>query len=823
MASTYKTPGVYVEEISKLPPSVAPVATAVPAFIGYTERATKDITGDLMGVPTRITAIAEYERYFGGPFQETGFVANVKDEIDPNGVLRRSVTVPKPTVSAFNLYYSIRWYFANGGGPCYIIPVDTYTRQDEGNVVVNNIDIEKLGNNTSGTGGLDLLELEDEPTLIVCPDAQALTQANYFSFCQAVLKQCNKLQDRFGIFDTQGTADTAPAIFRNFIGTNFLKYGAVYYPFINTSYVYSYDEDEFAINQDSKTTFASIIAAITDKAVGDINDEINKVKNAQTTIQAVDAATLSDAVTTKPAGDINGRVTELAPIKTAISNTATQLDTASASMLIIEAKTEKFNERFSDPDIVALIDTLKTTETALTNYKTKLKAISGRIDKAVDDHAADATKPPTADLDQIAIDFEALMQGGAANLQKDVKQLTDQTLPGLITALQGNNPVTTIADVNDAYAKAIGARAEIVTVKVEDLVNGVKGAAVSDAQALTALKNDMGNANDKVLGNIKTVVDSLLTIQTAVENISEIIFLKNMVSTVEAVNTTTLLEVNDALVLLKADIGNASGATARANLNELADVFAEQMASLSTEIQPVFTTLLNMKNAVSFLDISNMRLSGIKNIDNTTYNQIKIEADKIPVMLPPSPAVAGLYAQVDRDSGVWKAPANVSLSDVIGPVLKITNDIQDDLNVDVIAGKSVNAIRAFTGRGTLIWGGRTLAGNDNEWRYVSVRRFFIFVEESSKKSTGVFVFEPNDANTWVKVKAMLENFLTVQWRQGALAGAKPADAFFVKVGIGETMTALDILEGRMIIEIGMAVVRPAEFIILRFSHKMQES
>ena len=94
------------------------------------------------------------------------------------------------------------------------------------------------------------------------------------------------------------------------------------------------------------------------------------------------------------------------------------------------------------------------------------------------------------------------------------------------------------------------------------------------------------------------------------------------------------------------------------------------------------------------------------------------------------------------------------------------------------------------------------------------------VEESVKKATEPFTFEPNDKNTWVKVKAMIENYLVLQWRAGALQGAKPEEAFFVHVGLGETMTGLDILEGRMIVEIGMAVVRPAEFIILRFSHKM---
>ena len=205
------------------------------------------------------------------------------------------------------------------------------------------------------------------------------------------------------------------------------------------------------------------------------------------------------------------------------------------------------------------------------------------------------------------------------------------------------------------------------------------------------------------------------------------------------------------------------------------------------------------------------------------YNASIQAIGKLRVTLPPSSAVAGIYARVDSDRGVWKAPANVSVNSCLQPNTLVTHEDQKDLNVDTTAGKSINAIRKFTGKGILVWGARTLAGNDNEWRYVPVRRFFNMVEESVKKATERFVFEPNDANTWVKVRAMIENFLTLQWRAGALAGAKAEDAFFVKVGLGETMTALDILEGRMNVEIGMAVVRPAEFIILKFSHKMQES
>jgi len=200
-------------------------------------------------------------------------------------------------------------------------------------------------------------------------------------------------------------------------------------------------------------------------------------------------------------------------------------------------------------------------------------------------------------------------------------------------------------------------------------------------------------------------------------------------------------------------------------------------------------------------------------------NNIKKEMSRI----PPSGAVAGIYAKVDNDRGVWKSPANVSLNSVFSVSEFIDSNEQEGLNIDVNAGKSINAIRPFTGKGILIWGARTLAGNDNEWRYISVRRFFNMVEESVKKSTGWAVFEPNDANTWNKVRGMIEGYLYQKWQQGALQGAKPDEAYFVKVGLGLTMTQQDILEGRMIVEIGMAVVRPAEFIILKFSHKMIES
>ncbi len=217
------------------------------------------------------------------------------------------------------------------------------------------------------------------------------------------------------------------------------------------------------------------------------------------------------------------------------------------------------------------------------------------------------------------------------------------------------------------------------------------------------------------------------------------------------------------------------------------------------------------------------KLDEIRFLFTGLYNQIKARLSKIYVTLPPSAAIAGIYASVDRTRGVWKAPANISIASISHPLHKINDAIQSQLNIDATSGKSVNAIRFFPGKGNLVWGARTLAGNDNNWRYISVRRFVIMVEESIRKATAFAVFEPNTSETWLKVSSMIDSFLYNMFQQGALAGAKQEEAFYVHVGLGITMNEQDIREGKMIVEIGLAVVRPAEFIVLRFSQKLEEA
>jgi phage tail sheath protein FI len=203
---------------------------------------------------------------------------------------------------------------------------------------------------------------------------------------------------------------------------------------------------------------------------------------------------------------------------------------------------------------------------------------------------------------------------------------------------------------------------------------------------------------------------------------------------------------------------------------------------------------------------------------NTLLKEIKNKLN----LLPPSAAIAGVYTMVDNARGVWKAPANVSLNAVVSPAVNITHDDQEDLNVTV-QGKSINAIRPFIGEGVLVWGGRTLDGNSQDWRYVNVRRTMIMLEESTKLATKAYVFENNDANTWVTIKSMINNFLTGIWKRGGLAGAIPSDAFSVHVGLGETMTPEDILEGILRVTVLVALIRPAEFIEITFQQQMQKS
>ncbi len=178
---------------------------------------------------------------------------------------------------------------------------------------------------------------------------------------------------------------------------------------------------------------------------------------------------------------------------------------------------------------------------------------------------------------------------------------------------------------------------------------------------------------------------------------------------------------------------------------------------------------------------------------------------------PSSPAIAAAYCRNDRERGVWKAPANLSLIGVRGLSVHVNEETHGLLN-----DKGINVIRWFTERGAVIYGARTLS-DDAKWRYVSVRRLFNTAENDIKRILQPMVFEPNSSPTWERAHAAVHNYLSALWRKGALSGDTEAEAFSVNIGEGKTMQPEDVVAGKMILQVGMAAVRPAEFIVLQFS------
>jgi phage tail sheath protein FI len=624
----YKTPGVYIEEISTLAPSVGQVPTAVPAFVGYTEMASR--SGKSLNMsPRHITSLLDYHQMFGGAAD----LGQISVELD-KGLSVNSVEFQ----NKYYLYNSIRMFFANGGGECYIVSVGSYD---------DDITFEALSE------GLSSLEKEDHPTMLLCPDAMLIEKSDQaYSLQQAMLMQCNKLQDRVAVLDVfDGYIDRADEDvvlnFRSGIGINALKYGAAYYPWIQTTLTTSFGFENIVL-KDKDGEVINMSDIVSDPSV------INNVKTA---------------------------ITDVNTINTFVRN---PLDSEAS-----------LDESFHKVDEAKL-----GTIEELKQYADIIKQI---IDKVI-----------------------GLKDSGLTNalIENEIKIKNNSS-----------GPTSNICRV----LASIDASADLGVVNLEtDYTNyGITGVSNSMYEGL-----DDDSKQKKAVRALKSLFD----------------------------------ETIELLLTIKAD-----SKSIKENLDK-----------------SVYDT-------------------------NELYKSIVNDVQKEAALLPPSGAVAGVYAQVDANRGVWKAPANVSLASTTGPWIKLDNQQQEDLNVDVSAGKSINAIRPFTGKGTLVWGARTLAGNDNEWRYISVRRLFNMVEQSVKLSTNWAVFEPNDANTWIRVKAMIENYLTNLWKAGALAGASPDAAFFVNIGIGTTMSAVDILEGRMNIEIGMAAVRPAEFIVLKFSHKLQES
>lgn len=244
---------------------------------------------------------------------------------------------------------------------------------------------------------------------------------------------------------------------------------------------------------------------------------------------------------------------------------------------------------------------------------------------------------------------------------------------------------------------------------------------------------------------------------------------------------------------------------------------------LTVNSSPVPTLSDSSVTITGYINIDSSKkaatLSELQGIDNDLAEKVSTKlASATPSLLtvPPSPLLAGVYCKTDSQRGVWKAPANVVLSGVSDASVRVTDDTQGEMNQ---AG--VNVIRYFKERGLVVWGARTLEDSDN-WRYIPVRRLFDAAERDIKKALRPMAFEPNNQFTWKRVQTAIDHYLYSLWQQGGLLGNKAEEAYFVRIGKGITMTTDDINQGKLIVQVGMAAVRPAEFIILQFTQDMAQ-
>ncbi|MDR5816412.1 MULTISPECIES: phage tail sheath C-terminal domain-containing protein [unclassified Caballeronia] len=186
--------------------------------------------------------------------------------------------------------------------------------------------------------------------------------------------------------------------------------------------------------------------------------------------------------------------------------------------------------------------------------------------------------------------------------------------------------------------------------------------------------------------------------------------------------------------------------------------------------------------------------------------------------IAPSAVMAALYCKNDKNRGVWKAPANMPLPAGFTPKYKVSDDLQGQY----MSAPAINMIRTFHDQNPVVWGARTLDETD-EWRYVPVRRLFISAERDIRAAMNALMFEPNMPNTWEKVRSAVTSYLRSLWQQGGLTGVSEEEAFFVQIGKNVTMSQDEIEQGKMIVRVGMAATRPAEFIILEVTQNVQSA
>ena len=745
-----KTPGVYIVEKDAFPNSVVQVATAVPAFIGYTEKALEG-KKSLHMKPSRITSMAEFHTYFGfaaapefdlvpykeptgkevsplsaaGAMQKDPLAPAVFEVQGPQGVEKYAL---QQKGDAYALYGAMRLFFQNGGGACYIVSCGEYGEA---------IDAERM------LAGIKTLVKEPEPTMVVIPETTRLVRQNAVKVQQAMLMHCGvDMKNRFAILDIFGghlprTPSTdAVATFRNDIGINALNFGAAYYPWVNTSIFQSRDFTFENISPETRGRFIGLLKRSIGGGTGGAGSEINRIGVPEVT---------GDFTVTLLKGD---------------------------------------TVQLTDADIAATDDISDAGKLTFT-VKGDAAGMKGELVNSTDPtqvypvYAEDSIAKEIEKNGKMPVSFtQADLDAGAVSFKHDGSGYDKGAFEVVVTDEHG-----IAADSKTVAVDVVAAQVDTAAL--------IKGSAIP---AIDVLANDAAGADAATV----TILGADKTSNGKTKNVADI----------------GVWSVGDDGKITFVPDANFTGPSASIAYT----VMVDGEVSNPAEVRVSVAATPEEAAAQPSVEVIDKTLRAIVPL----YTDVMNEITKRINTMPPAAGMAGIYTMVDNTRGVWKAPANVSLNSVVSPTVNIDHEDQEDLNVTP-QGKSINAIRPFVGEGTLVWGARTLDGNSLDWRYVSVRRTMIMIEESIRLASKAYVFEPNTAQTWTTMKSMIENFLTNVWKAGGLAGATPQDAFSVHVGLGDTMTPVDILEGKLLITVLVAVTRPAEFIEITFMQQMQKS
>lgn len=700
--ATMKTPGVYIVEKNAFPNSIVQVETAIPAFIGYTEKAINK-RDPLHMKPFRLSSMAEFHEHFGAEPDLEFSIQSDEDEdttLPPIKVESDGKKIYlKPEGPSFALYGAMRLFFQNGGGTCFIVSIGDYSADAfDSNAMVD---------------GLKALKKEPEVTMVVIPETTRLPEKEAISVQQAMLKHCGyDMRNRFAILDMfKGHLELNDPYepikkFRNKLGINQLNFGAAYYPWVETTVFQSRD---FTFENIQRRDHLKFISILRKSLEGDDTDDVKLIQAPQLPEHLSRSVIAGESLDLLPS-DFGLTDEEVEEINDAVTESSWKVTLENGKLL----KGNNEVDTITDKDLAGNELKFQATDnpTGLGEIKLESKSKSG-------------SKPQTI---SVAINSKVAAKMEKFNIKDEIQK-----------ALRVNEPVK-IKNASIAIAEG-------------DLEAKQAGRLLG----VWAIDKAEGEVTFTPMADFHGDVSARFTVKG--EDGKDIEGLKN------------------SQVEISADIAATP-----------------KIAGIDTALRAISPLYVDVMDAIA------------QHVNS----------------MPPGAAMAGLYTMIDNTRGVWKAPANVSVNSVARPLVNISHEDQMDLNVTP-QGKSINAIRPFIGEGTLVWGARTLDGNSLDWRYINVRRTMIMIEESVKLAAKAYVFEPNTANTWVTMRSMIENFLTSIWKQGGLAGAVPEDAFSVHVGLGETMTPVDILEGILRISVLLAVTRPAEFIEITFQQQMQKS